>query len=389
MMSVAETFIEEDGFGFVARPDRNKHNNKPFEIVRRYTMTNKHKASVQLISWGAGIQAIKIPNQSGILGDVVLGFDDIEGSVIGRVANRISGAQMRVENKTYSLSANDKGGFNHFNGGFVGFDNVNWNSHILKKHVVMSHLSPANSEGYPGNMLTQIKYSWTEDNQLRMNIRATATQSTPANITVNCLMNLAGHATGPEELKKHVISLNAGSWTFADIKHDLPTGAIYPVDRTVFDLRLPTQLTRRRFYIVPGGGYNQNFCVTSPSCWSYRFHARILHPGSGRTLEVYSNHPGLQFATGNDLPDPDRVYPPDFEDYCSCLDPIQETDERREELLGKDGVRYRRHGGFLLSPQNYPDAVNICHFPPCTLYPGQVYVHDLTYKFGTLSKNSD
>ncbi|XP_076763553.1 galactose mutarotase [Xylocopa sonorina] len=181
---------------------------------------------------------------------------------------------MRVEDKTYSLSVNDKGGSNHFNGGFVGFDNVNWNSHILKKHVVMSHLSPANSEGYPGNMLTQIKYSWTDNNQLRMNIRASATQSTPANITVNCLMNLAGHATGPEELKRHVISLNAGSWTFADIKHDLPTGAIYPVDRTVFDLRLPTQLTKRRFYIVPGGGYNQNFCVTSPSCWSYRFHAR-------------------------------------------------------------------------------------------------------------------
>ncbi|OAD58621.1 Aldose 1-epimerase [Eufriesea mexicana] len=394
-MSRAESFIEEDGFGFVPRPDRYKHN-KPFEIVKRYTMTNRHKASVQLISWGAGIQAVKVPNLSGILGDVVLGFDDMEGysknryigSVIGRVVNRISSAKMRIENKNYSLSTNDRDGVSHFNGGFVAFDNVNWESYMSKDNVVMSHLSPAGSEGYPGNMLTQIKFSWKNDNQLLINIRATATEPTPVNITTNCSMNLAGHATGAKELKKHVISLNAGSWTIADIKDDLPTGAIYPVDRTVFDLRLPTQLTKRRLYIVPGGGYNQNLCITSPSSWSYRFHARIIHPGSGRTLEVYSNHPGLQFSTGNDLPDPDRDYPPDFEDYYP-LDQASGIDDVSKEIWGKDGVRYERHGGFLLSPQNYPDAVNISNFPSCILYPGQVYVHDMAYKFGLLSKDVD
>ncbi|XP_060815882.1 galactose mutarotase-like [Bombus pascuorum] len=415
-------------------------------------MTNKHKASVQLISWGAGIQAIKVPNQSGILGDVVLGFDDMEGylknryigSIIGRVVNRISCAKMRIENKIYCLSPNDENGLDHFNGGFVGFDNVNWNSYIMKKHVVMSHVSPAKCEGYPGDMLTQIKYSWTDDNQLLMNIRATATQPTPVNIASNCLMNLAGHvkllltlpiiffnsfnsvcttlsyflliqhgfnfimfkslfyllnpsfqkaslylAAGSRELKKHLISLNADSWTPADIRNNLPTDAIYPVDRTVFDLRLPTQLTKRRLYIVPGGGYNQNLCVNSPSSWSYRFHARIIHPGSGRTLEVYSNHPGLQFSTGNDLPDPDCNYPPDFEDYCDCTDNEPEIKEQQKEIWGKDGVRYQRHGGFILSPQNYPDAVNISNFPPCILYPGQVYAHDVTYKFGLLSENLD
>ncbi|XP_017795549.1 PREDICTED: aldose 1-epimerase-like [Habropoda laboriosa] len=394
-MSVAETFVEEDGFGFVPRPDRNKHN-KPFDIVRRYTMTNRHKASVQLISWGAGIQAIKVPSRPGILGDVVLGFDDMDGylknryigSIIGRIVNRVSHAKMRIENEMYCLSVNDKDGVSHFNGGFVGFDNVNWDSCILNSRHVMSHLSPANSEGYPGNMLTQIKYSWTDDNQLHINIRATTTQPTPVNITTNCLMNLAGHATGPDELKKHVISMNAGSWTFADIRDSLPTGAIYPVDRTVFDLRLPTQLTKRRLYIVPGGGYNQNLCITSPNCWCYRFHARIVHAGSGRTLEVYSNKPGLQFSTGNDLPNPDTYYPPDFDDFCNCLDDTLGLNVDEREIWGKDGVRYKRHSGFILSPQNYPDAINISNFPSCILYPGQVYSHDLTYKFGLLSKNS-
>ncbi|XP_076670743.1 galactose mutarotase [Andrena cerasifolii] len=272
-MSTAGTFVEEDGFGFVPRPDRNEQN-RPLNIVRRYTLTNNHKASVQVISWGAGIQSIKVPNKSGILGDVVLGFDEMDGylknryigSIIGRVVNRIS--------RGCGCGWNGQDDCSYMNGGIFGFDNVNWQSFVLNKQVVMSHLSRANSEGYPGDMLTQVKYSWTDDNQLRISIRATATQPTPANITTNCLMNLAGHATGPNELKKHVVSINAGNWTFADIKDNLPTGAIYPVDHTVYDLRLPTQLTKNRLYVVPGGGYNQNLCITSPSCWSYRFHAR-------------------------------------------------------------------------------------------------------------------
>ncbi|XP_031771370.1 aldose 1-epimerase-like [Apis florea] len=419
-MSVAETFIEEDGFGFIPRPARNKHN-QPFEIVRRYTMTNKHKASVQLISWGATIQAIKVPNQSGILGDVVLGFDDVEGylknryigSTIGRVAHKISMGKMKINNKNYSLTINDKTSMSHYNGGFFAFDNVNWNSYIFKKHVVMTHTSLRNSEGYPGDLLTQIKYSWTDDNQLIINIRACATEPTPVNITNNCLMNLAGHASGPKELRKHVISLNAASWTFTDIISELPTGAILPVDHTVFDLRLPTQLTKRKLYIIPGGGYNQNLCITNFNRWFYRFHARVIHPGSGRTLEVYSNHPGLRFSTGNDLPDLDRKYPPDFEEYCDCMDPVrpflnsfltkarlshesskfriitqfQVKNVTEKEIWGKDGVRYQRHGGFILSPQNYPDSINIKNFPSCIINPGQIYVHDITYKFGLLTKN--
>ncbi|XP_076223012.1 galactose mutarotase [Nomia melanderi] len=290
---------------------------------------------------------------------------------------------MTVNNKVYRLSVNGEDGCSHVNGGFLGFDNVNWQSYILEKHVVMSHYSPANNEGYPGDMLTQVKFCWTDDNQLHVNIRATATQPTPANITFNCLMNLAGHATGPTELKKHVVSINADSWTYADIKNNLPTGAIFPVDRAVYDLRLPTQLTKKRLYNVPGGGYNQNLCITSPSCWSYRFHARILHPTSGRTLEVYSNQPGLQFSTGNHLPDPERSYPPDFDDFHDC-DCVSDFEEEKPEICGKDGVWYQRHGGFVLSPQNYPDAVNISDFPCSILYPGKVYVHDISYKFGLL-----
>lgn len=138
------------------------------------------------------------------------------GSTIGRVANKISMGKMKINNKDYSLTINDKNSTSHYNGGFVAFDNVNWNSYVFKKHVVgkyirrrfadlrfvrykfltaqvMTHTSTKNSEGYPGDLLTQIKYSWTDDNQLIINIRACATEPTPVNITNNCLMNLAGH----------------------------------------------------------------------------------------------------------------------------------------------------------------------------------------------------
>nr|KAF7420166.1 hypothetical protein H0235_010463 [Vespula pensylvanica] len=391
-MAAQDTTIQEDGFGFVPRPDIKSYG-RSYEIVRRYTLTNKQKATVRLISWGAGIQSIKVPNKKGVLGDIVLGFDDMNGylenrytgSIIGRLVNRVANGKMRIQKTIYSLSINDKCERDHIHGGVVGFDNVNWNSYILNKQVVMSHLSPAGREGYPGYMLTQVKYTWTDDNQLHINIRATATEPTPANVTNYCLLNLAGHAAGPKELKKHVVTINADSWTFMDIKDYLPTGVIHSVENTVYDLRLPTQLTKEILYRVPGGGYNHNLCICSPSSWCYRFHARIIHPESGRTLEIYSNHPGLQFYTGNDLPDPELLYPPDSENYipefCDYRNYINST------IYGKEGVPYRRHGAFVLAPQNYPNAINIDNFPSCILYPGKVYVHDMTYKFGLLTKN--
>ncbi|EFN77740.1 Aldose 1-epimerase [Harpegnathos saltator] len=365
-MSCGNILITEDGFGFVPR----------------YTLTNKHKAIVRLISWGASIQSIKIPNRDGKLVDVVLGFDDMEGylkdrymgSIIGRVANRISDGLMSLNNVIYPLSINDETGKDHFNGGVVAFDNVNWQSQIVNNRVV--------------------KYTWTDDNQLHINIRATATKSTPVNVTSYCLFNLAGHGAGPKELRKHVLTVNADNWTFTDVQNKLPTGVISPVDCTVYELRLPTQLNRRRLFKVPGGGYNHNLCINSPNYWCYRFHARILHPASGRFLEVYSNHPGLQVSTANELPDPERVNICNLQaDSFLTVNMKLKTTEieirKSEAIYGKGGLPYYRHGGFALTPQNYPNAVNIEHFPSCVLHPGKVYIHDMTYKFGVLFEDEN
>ncbi|XP_020300175.1 aldose 1-epimerase-like isoform X2 [Pseudomyrmex gracilis] len=395
-MSFETTLIEEDGFGRVPRP-YSAALKKPYEIIRRYTLMNKNNATVRLISWGASIQSIRIPNREGKLADVVLGFDDMNGylknrymgSIIGRVANPIS-ANLKFHDATHLSSINDEIG-KGYNG--RTFDNVNWQSQIVNNQVVMSHLSRDNSEGYPGDMLTQVKYTWTDDNQLHINVRATSTKFTPANVTNYCLFNLAGHSAGSKELEKHVLTVNANSWLLIDAKN-LPTGTISPVDGTSLELRLPAQLNRRRLYDIPGGGYNHSLCVNSPSCWTYRFHARIVHPTSGRFLEVYSNHPVLHVYTGNELPDSERVYFSDLKDHRrgDCENARVESLELMKrktdvKIRGKGNIPYRRHGGFALSPQNHPNLINVKHFASCMLYPGKIYVHDMTYKFGTLSND--
>ncbi|XP_029164571.1 aldose 1-epimerase-like [Nylanderia fulva] len=399
-MSFKDTLIQEDGFGFVPR---GTESSKSREIVRRYTLTNKNEGIVRLISWGASIQSIKIPNRDGKLADVVLGFDDLDGylknrymgSIVGRVADHISThCDNQIDPPTINKTQKDR-----LNDDAIAFDNVNWHSQIVNNQVVMSHLSRAD---YPGDVLTQIKYTWTDDNQLHINIRATSTKSTPINITNFCLFNLAGHGTGSKELKKHVLIINADSWIFTDVENHLPIGIISPVDCTSLELRLPVQLNQRRLFDVPGGGYNHNLLINSPSCWCYRFHARILHPTSGRFLEVYSNHPGLRVYTGNELPNSEYVYPSDLKDQergdqDTQIDPLETVRLNRTmkkvakreamEIYGKEGIPYRRHDGFSLSPQNYPNIINVKSFPSCMLYPGKIYVHDMTYKFGVLSKD--
>ncbi|XP_066589000.1 galactose mutarotase-like [Prorops nasuta] len=181
---------------------------------------------------------------------------------------------MIVNSRVYKLSLNDKNGLHHWNGGFVAFDNVNWDSYVLDKQVVMSHLSYNGNEGYPGFMLTQVKYSWTDDNELHINICATSTKSTPVNISNYCLFNLAGHGMGSKELKRHVVTVNSDRWIHRSCINNISIESIRPVESTVFDLRSPTQFHKKRLAQVPKGGYDHIFCISSPNRWCYRFHAR-------------------------------------------------------------------------------------------------------------------
>ncbi|XP_034945500.1 aldose 1-epimerase-like [Chelonus insularis] len=368
-----QTIITENGFGLIGS-----------EIVRRYTLINKNQASVTLITWGAGIQSIKIPNKRGAIGDVILGWDDLQGYLdnryigrtIGRVTNRIFNGAVSIGDKQLSLSKNYENK-HHLNGGFLAFDNVNWDSHVLDKQVVMSHLSRNGSEGYPGDMLIQVKYTWTDDNELQIVIRATCTQPTPVDISNCYFLNLAGHGTGPEELEKHTVTINADKLADIEYKEMIPTGKIYPVADTVFDLRIPKQMTKQVLRKACGGGFNHNFCVNCPSVCSYRFHARVSHAESGRYVEYYSNQPSLHFSTGNHFPARNLI----------TGDTDESGEEKNNGLYGKGGILYQKHGAFAISPQNYPNSISHNHFPSSILFPGQVYYHEIALKFGIINEN--
>ncbi|KAM0729161.1 Galactose mutarotase [Formica fusca] len=376
--------------------------------VKSYTMINKNRIEITVISWGATIVSLKYPDKFGRIADVVLGFDDLKsytnprinpfiGCVLGRCANRIRNGCIVIKGKTYQLTRNDLDK-HHLHGGEKGFGRRLWDSHIDGCSVVMTYLSENGEEGYPGTVLSTVRFKLTPDNRLEIGIRATTTDSTIVNISHGSLFNLAGHDAGKKELMKHKISLNCDRWTFADYTDPIPTGSIRGVGGTIMDLRIPKFLESCIEKVPPGEGYDHNFCIT-PNWHGGSTHvARAVHPGSGRVLEVYSDQPGVQFYTGG------RLSTDTFSETGNNIAVKQDDSPNREEdegetlttdrieqdaisessalLLGKQGARYVKHCAFSIQPQNYPNAINYAHFPCSILRPGEIYCHDLIYKFG-------
>ncbi|KAJ8686681.1 hypothetical protein QAD02_022475 [Eretmocerus hayati] len=345
------------------------------DIVRRYTITNKNKARVRLISLGAAIQSITVPNENDDMADVILGFDSVDGYLknryIGRIVGRVASSFCRKK------SCNDEKESR-------ALDMVNWDSCILEEQVVMVYLSRGNLDNgseYSGDLMVQVKYEWTDDNRLHVDISATSTKSTPIDLSSQCLFNLAGHGMGAKELKTHVITVNADQWAKSDLKKELQSTTIEDVCGTVYDLRFPLQLSSEKLFKVSGGGYNNSLCITAPSAWTYRFHARILHPTSHRFLEIYSNQPSLQLYTANDFPDPKKFYPKDLNDN----DKTNKVAKCYDKIVGKDGLPYTRFGCFAAIPRGYPKTKMCDKFPSNILHPGKVYVSRTTYEFGVMT----
>ncbi|XP_070157639.1 galactose mutarotase isoform X1 [Polyergus mexicanus] len=335
--------------------------------IEKYTLTNSNNQEVDVVTYGATITAIRTPDKGGNIADVVLGFDNVEeyqsssnpyfGATIGRVANRIGKAMFVVDGQRYQVSRNI--GENSLHGGTHGWSSKVWNASIDHDRVIMTLISPNEDEGYPGRVTACVTFRMTEDGELHIDMTAESPEkATPINLTNHSYFNLAGHITNAEELYKHIFTLNADHWTVTD-SESIPTGEIRPVENSVMDLRNATVLGDV-IDKVPGGGYDCNFCLSEPHDYKKRdLVAKVLHPASGRSLEVYSNQPGVQFYTSNFLPDRNNM-----------------------GILGKDGARYFKHAAFCLETQNYPDAVNHENFPNSILRPGVKYNHIVIYKFG-------
>ncbi|CAH2055670.1 unnamed protein product, partial [Iphiclides podalirius] len=335
------------------------------ETVKKYTWETKTGAKVSVISYGAILQSVLVPDKVGELGDVVLGFDDLQGYVerndpylgatVGRCANRIRDASFQIDGAIYRLAKNVSGS-DHLHGGLVGFDKVNWNSTVDGTKVVFTYLSKDGEEGYPGDMITSVIYEVTDDATVRIEFVATTTKKTVVNLTNHSYFNLAGHDTGSDEVYNHVICINADKIT-ETTPQSIPTGGFVNVGGTPFDLRTPIRLGDA---MSQGQNlFDDNFCVNTFGNQGLNFVSRVIHPRSGRSMEVHSDQPGVQLYTSNFLPAPDQP-----------------------ALVGKSGAGYRRHGAFCLETQNYPDAIHHPNFPTPILKPGELYRHRVAFSFG-------
>jgi len=331
--------------------------------VFRYTLKTSKGVIVKVLSLGATISSVEVPDKNNITDHVVLGFDSVAdyekhshmGSTIGRFANRIKDGKFKLNGKEYQLAKNNNG--NHLHGGIIGWEKYNWKSHVEGNKITFTHSSQDGDEGYPGDVMCQVTYSLGEDGGLRVDYQAISSQPTPINITNHAFFNLAGHAKGQKGLYEHEIQVLGDSYLpSTDLL--IPTGEIKSVKNTPFDLRNKVKLDEAMSK-TPQGGFDTCYCFTTKTRGDLELAAVVVHPNSGRKLEVFTTEIGIQAYTGGAMP----------------KDP--------STMVGRGKTPYLHQGAFCLEPQDYPDAVNKANFPSCILQPGHVYKHTLVYKFTT------
>jgi len=331
------------------------------KLVTEYTMTNPGGMQVSIINYGGTLTRIRVPDKSGTMGDVIAGFENLDGylqqsnpyfgALVGRYANRIGGSTFTLEGKKYSLAANDHG--NSLHGGAKGFDKVYWN--IEKQpgdsSLKLTYTSPDGEEGYPGNLQVTVFYRLGSDNALHIEYNAETDKATPVNLTSHAYFNLSGGTDST--ILGHELQLIAPSFTPVDEKL-IPTGEIRSVEGTPMDFR-SGKLIGQDIDRVPGG-FDHNW-VLGKSPGELSKAAVLYHPGSGRQMEVFTTEPGIQFYSGNFLD--------------------------RSLVHTRNGMVYVLHGALCLETQHYPDSPNKPAFPSTILKPGETYRHTCIYKFST------
>ncbi len=335
------------------------------QAVELYTLRNSAGSEARIMTYGGIVQSLIVPDKSGKLGDVVLGYDNLQGyidktpyfgALIGRYGNRIGGAQFTLEGQTYTLATNN--GPNSLHGGLKGFDKVVWTARPLPTSqgpaLILTYVSKDGEEGYPGTLEVTAIYTLTEANELKLEFTAHTDKPTVVNLTHHSYFNLAGQGNG--DILGHVVYINADQTTPVD-SGLITTGTFADVTGSPFDFRKPTAIGARISdpdkVLQYGPGYDHNWVVNKP-LGEFGLMARVEEPTSGRVLEVWSDEPGLQFYAGNFLDG---------------------------TIHGKGGVAYQIHTGFCMEPQHYPDSPNKPQFPTTELKPGQTFHNTIVYKF--------
>ncbi len=335
------------------------------ESVQLFTLKNKNGIEVSITNYGGIITSLKTFDGKGLLADVALGFDTLErylqphpyfGAIIGRYGNRIGKARFTLDGVTYTLAKNN--GENSLHGGNQGFDKKLWKARAEQgpsaQTLVLEYTSPDGEEGYPGTLRTEVRYTLSDDDSLRIGYRATTDKKTVVNLTNHTYFNLAGQGNG--DILNHEIEIRASRFTPVDAGL-IPTGELRSVEGTPFDFRKPhrigERIEARDEQIKLGGGYDHNFVLDRQGD-GLSMAARVVEPSTGRALEVWTTEPAMQFYTGNFLDG---------------------------TITGKGGKVYPRRSGFCLETQHYPDSPNQPAFPSTVLEPGQEYRSATVWKF--------
>ncbi|ACU57987.1 aldose epimerase family protein [Chitinophaga pinensis] len=335
--------------------------------VKLYHLKGKGNIQVAITNYGAKIVSLLAPDKQGQLADVELGYDNAAqyvstkeryyGGIVGRYGNRIAKGKFKVDGKEYTLATNN--GVNHLHGGKVGFNDVVWdaeqpNDHTLKLHYVAKD----GEEGYPGNLDITLTYELTDSNEVKIDYKATTDKATVVNLTNHSFFNL--HGAGNGDINDHIMYINADKFTPVDSTL-IPTGKLQAVKGTPMDFTTPTKIGERVDadfeQLKFGKGYDHNY-VLNKKGKELSLAATVEEPTSGRTLEVWTTEPGVQFYGGNFLDGTDK---------------------------GKEGKSYVHRGAFCLETQHFPDSPNKPTFPSVVLKPGETYTSTCVYKFGVKS----
>ena len=337
-----------------------------------FTLTNVNGAVAKITNYGGIVTELWVPDKHGRLGDVVLGFDTLEGylseaytaanpylgCIVGRFANRIANGRFTLDGTRYTLAVNN--GPNHLHGGIQGFDKVLWQGQPVESDdgvgVRLRYLSPDGQEGYPGSLEVTVLYTLTDDNALRIDYAAATDKPTICNLTHHGYFNLAGQGSG--DILGHALQIHADHFTPIDSTLN-PTGDIRPVKGTPLDFTTPTAIGDRidadHEQLRLAQGYDHNW-VLNKSGDALSPAATVYERSSGRSMEVWTTEPGMQFYSANFLDG---------------------------TLTGKDGKAYLKRHAFCLETQHFPDSPNKPGFPSCVLRPGQKYKTTTVFKFST------
>ncbi len=333
--------------------------------VDLYTLGFEGKLIAQVTNYGGIVTSLKVPDKDGNMEDIVLGFDDIYGymrdnpffgALVGRYGNRIAGGKFTLDGEEYTLAQNN--GPNSLHGGIKGFDKVVWSvtdtfQEPGRVGLVMKYVSLNGEEGFPGTLDCEVTYTFTPTD-FRIQYKATTDQKTIVNLTQHSYFNLSGDLTSTH--LDHVLKMDADQYLPVDSTL-IPTGELRDVSGTPFDFTaakpIGQDINADNEQIAVGGGYDHCW-VLNGEMGELRSFAEVHHPGSGRTMEVLTTEPGVQFYTGNFL----------------------------DGVTGKGDEVYPRRSGFCLETQHYPDSPNQPDFPSVVLEPDQTYSTETIYRFG-------